>query len=363
MKKILIVIGNAGGGHIACANAIENALYKKEKDLKVETVDLFKLSKFTQNYDFFYYLVSRFRVVESIFNLGYWMINRSYIFSEIASFFSTAYLYRPTLKFLKEFNPDIVICNNGPTARVLSKCKKVLDFKYVITVPDLLSVSRWWADSRADLIFSPTIEAEKKLREFCEDCNIVSSYYPLREVPIYTKEMIARIKGVVFKEYGFNIKKKTILITGCGMGTGNIVQGLIGYIWKHDYQFIIMVGRDKLLEKTLRMMLKGYSKVAIQGYTNSILDLFAISDVIIAKPGPATILEIEKVGKKAIFTRPVGYQEWGNVEYLLKNPNFRYVERKYNQRPELIEELMSEKTKKHQSPIKDSSAIVEYLFK
>ena len=363
MKKVLIVIGNAGGGHIACAKAIEKALLKRNKDLEIEIIDLFQLSIFTKGFDFYYYLVTRFGSVEKFYNFWYWLINKSRVFSELSFLFTSFSLYIPTKKLLKKKRPDLVICNNGPTARVLSMCKKVLDFKYVITVPDLISVSRWWADSRADLIFSPTIEAEKRLREFCEDCNIVSSYYPLREVPIYTEEMIARIKKVVFKEYGFNFRKKTILITGCGMGTGNIVQGLIRYIWKHDYQFIIMVGRDKLLEKTLRIMLKGYSKVAIQGYTNSILDLFAISDVIIAKPGPATILEIEKVGKKAIFTSPVGYQEFGNIEYILKNPNFRYVKRKYNQIPELIEELISEKTKKHQSPIKDSSAIVEYLFK
>ena len=363
MKKVLIVIGSAGGGHIACARVVESALLSKNKNLDIEIVDLFQFSVFTKGYDFYYYLVTRFRFVEKIYNLGYWLINRSKIFSEVVFFFSVLPLYFPTKKYLKEKNPDLIICNNGPTVRAVGMCKKELGFKYVITVPDLISISRWWADSRADIIFSPTKEAEDILRAYDKECNIVSPYYPLRAVPEYTDKEVERIKGEVFKGYGFDVKKKTILITGCGMGTGNIVQGLIRYIMKHDYQFIIMVGRDKLLGKTLKLMFKGYSKVVIQGYTTAILDLFAISDVIIAKPGPATILEIEKVGKKAIFTYPVGYQEWGNIKYLLKNPNFKYVGKRFRLIPKYIEELLTLKTKKHQSLIKDSSAIVQFLFK
>lgn len=363
MRKVLIVIGNAGGGHIACARAVESALLKYDKGLDVEIVDLFQFSLFTKGYDFYYYLITRFRFVEKLYNLGYWLINRSKVFSDIVFLFSVLPLYFPTKKYLKEKKPDLVICNNGPTVRAVGMCKKGLNFKYVITVPDLISVNRWWADARADIIFSPTKEADKILRSYCKECNIVSPYYPLRDVPTYSKEDRVKIKREIFKGYGFDVNKKTILITGCGMGTGNIVQGLMRYIRKHDYQFIIMVGRDKVLGRALKLMFKKNPRVAIQGYTTAILDFFAASDVIIAKPGPATILEVEKVGKKAIFTYPVGYQEWGNVDYLLKNPNFRYVGKRFDLIPEHIEELLTIKTKKHQSLIKDSSAIVGYLFK
>ncbi|MFA5623299.1 MAG: hypothetical protein WC981_03665, partial [Candidatus Dojkabacteria bacterium] len=83
----------------------------------------------------------------------------------------------------------------------------------------------------------------------------------------------------------------------------------------------------------------------------------------IAKPGPATLLEIERLGKKAIFTRPVGYQEWGNVEYLLQNPNFIYIGNEYNLIEGEIKELLEKEIGEYESPILDSDAIVEYLFK
>jgi len=57
MKKVLIVIGNAGGGHIACARAVQSALLEYDKGLDIEIVDLFQFSIFTKGFDFYYYLL------------------------------------------------------------------------------------------------------------------------------------------------------------------------------------------------------------------------------------------------------------------------------------------------------------------
>lgn len=363
MKKILIAIGDAGGGHIACANAIKSALLRKDSCLDIEIVDIFKLSKFTQNYDYFYYLVSRYRLVEKLFNIGYWLIDRSGVVNRIAIFFNTVYLVKPTLKMLKEKDPDLVICNNAPVATVLSKCKEKYDFRYVITVPDLLSVSRWWADINSDLIFCPIPEVEEILSKYCSKCKYISGYYPLRRIKKYSEEEVVKLKREIFTEYSFKENIPTILITGCGLATREIVKNLISFVKSSGYQFIILTGRDEGLKSDLSEIFKCCSNVVVKGYTSNILDLFAISDLVIAKPGPATLLEIEKMGKKAIFTRPVGYQEWGNVDYLLRNPNFVYVGNKYALMEKEIGGLLSKKVQPYISPIKGSDELVEYMFK
>lgn len=361
MEKILIVIGNAGGGHISCAKSVEDAIKKVRPNVDIKIVDLYLLGKFTQNYDFLYYLISRFRLLEKIFNLSYWLVDRSKIFSDIYAFFSVSPLYSVTLKMLKEKQPTLVICNNALTAKVVGKCKKEVGFKYVITVPDMISVSRWFADPNADLIFAPTKKAEGILKTFDSDCNVVSSYYPLREVKKYAGGEVESTRERIFEEYGFKKDIKTVLITGCGFATREIVMKLIKYIKVSDLQFIILTGKDEGLKKVLSTVLKDYSNVMVNGYTISIFDLFAISDVIIAKPGPATLLEIERLGKKAIFTRPVGYQEWGNVEYLLQNPNFVYVGKEFSSIPEKICALMEKEVIEYESDVKDADGIVEYM--
>ncbi|MGI6423117.1 MAG: MGDG synthase family glycosyltransferase [Candidatus Dojkabacteria bacterium] len=362
MKKVMIAIGNAGGGHIACANAVKDALLKRDSSLDVLIVDIFELSKFSKNYDTFYYLISRYRIFEILFNLSYWLIDRSKIISKLVIFFSTQSLYKPTLEFLREEKPDMVICNNGVVVRVIGKCREDLEFKYVVTVPDLISVSRWWADRNADLIFCPLSETVENLKKFCKECRYTAGYYPLKEVKEYSDQEVVKLKRKFFSRYSFKMDTPTILITGCGFATREIIKNLEKFVKESNYQFLVLVGRDEGLKEDLLRTFKGSKNIVIEGYTTEILDLFAISDLIIAKPGPATLLEIEKIGRKAIFTRPVGYQEWGNVEYLLKNPNFVYVGSKFKLIPNEIEKLLSREIEYHKPVIKDSDALVEYLY-
>ena len=44
MKKILIAIGDAGAGHISCANAVSDAIKEVNQDVDIQTIDLFSLS-------------------------------------------------------------------------------------------------------------------------------------------------------------------------------------------------------------------------------------------------------------------------------------------------------------------------------
>lgn len=362
MKKILILIGNAGAGHITCARAVEDSFKRLYPDSKVKIIDVFSLSVFSRGYDFTYFLVSKISFFEKLFNLSCILIDRSEIFTKIYSFFVLSHLFLPTRKLIQEEKPDLVICNNALVCEVVGKCRKVIDFNFVITVPDLISVSRWWAQSSADLITCPTLDSSKRINDFDSQCNTVYSYYPLREVNIYPRKEALIKKKSMFDDMVFNINTPTILITGCGVATSRIVENLIEYLKRSSYQFIILTGRDELLKKRLKIRLGKYSNVCIKGYTNYIFDYFTISDLIIAKPGPATVLEIERFLKKAIFTKPIGYQEWGNVEYLERNPNFEFVGDHFDLIPKKIEELLKREKKEYVSYIQGADVLVKYLL-
>ncbi len=363
MKKFLIVIGNAGGGHIACARATKDSIKRIKPESEVRIVDLFEFSRFTSHYDYFYFLISRYKFLEFVYNVFYWLINEYPIASDLATFFTVRILYSPTIKLLDEYKPDYVICNNGLASKVLNRCKRDRNFRYVVTVPDLISVARWFADSKADLIFSPTKEALLRLKIFCPECNVISSYYPLRHVNRYSQKDTVGLREHLFKNFSFDINRPTLLITGCGDGTRRIIAKLKSLIKSDKYQFIIMSGKDRELRDKLGENFCKRDNVYIQEYTTKILDFFAVSDLIIAKPGPATLLEIEKLGKKAIFTTPVGYQEFGNVEYILRNPNFIYVGDHFDNIPKEIEDLLAKAPVKNDSLVNDSDAIVKRIFK
>lgn len=363
MNRVLIVIGNAGAGHISCANTTKDAILKKFPDAEIEIFDMFLLSKVTSAYNFLYYIISRSVVAEAIYNFFYKLIDRYAWYAKFSRILTVGQLRKLNKKFLDEYKPDVVICNNPLTVTVLDDyCQKYgKKFKYYVTVPDLETVSRWWASGEADIVFCPTEESVRRIRGFNEQAKTSCCYYPLREIVPREEGELKQIKRDMFEEIGFDLHKPTVLVTGCGFATGNIIARMHLFIWRSKYQFIILTGRDDVLKKALELEFRGRKNVYISGFTDRIIDLMEISDIVISKPGPATLLEIERLNKRAVFTEPVGYQEYGNVDYLKRNPNFVYVGKEYNRIPEEVENLLKKEIVPYKSNVLDINAIVERI--
>lgn len=360
-KNILILTGDAGAGHIACSNALKAAFKENDPSLEVEIIDIFQFSPFSKKYDAILSIVSRSFIAKFIFDSIFKLIDKYEKGSKIAFPIVLKRIYKPTLELIKQRKPDLVVVNNPLAVEVVSKCREECKFNYIVTVTDIATVIRWWASPNADLIFSPSKESTERILNVSPDSNIVTGYYSLRKVNRLTLQERMMYRERFCKLSSFNISKPIILITGCGISTIKILKKIKGFVKKSNYQFIILTGRDTVLETSLKDEFCNDKRIFIQGYTDKILTYFSIVDLIIAKPGASTTLEIEKVGQRAIFTETVGYQEVGNVEYLLNNPNFLYVDSNYGQVPQKVEELLKKEKIAYYGEMKDARAIVEYI--
>ena len=361
-RKVLILTGDAGAGHMACSRALQTAFKKKSLDVEVDIVDIFKFSSFGRIFDGFLSIVGSFPFAKFLFNLGFRLVDKSKIISMVGYFLLLRGMYKPTLKLIKKENPDLVVSNNPLTTAVVTECRRALDFNYIVTVTDIGTIARWWASENADLIFSPTERATKELLGFSPNCKILTGYYSLRRVERLSEKEISKKKEEFCKKSSFDLNKPIILITGGGISTIKILKKIRKFIKESGYQFVILTGRDKRLEKRLSEEFKDEKRIFIQPFTDEVLTFFSLADVIIAKPGANTVLEMEKLIKKVIFTDTVGYQEVGNVEYLKKNPNFVYVGKEYSRLAQEVENLLDQKTVFYDGGIKDAEAIFEYIL-
>jgi processive 1,2-diacylglycerol beta-glucosyltransferase len=353
MKKALILIGEAAGGHIACARALQEAFEGTEYEATIGTVG---------SYDNIYLLISRYRLLEAIFNFFCILANRFNVVSYLFSKYFVLTLSKNTRKILEKENPDIVLSNHAMTALAIGNVKKDFNFKFIVTVPDLITVSRVWIESKPDILFSPTKECTQKLREYEKDIPIMEGYYPLQQIPEYSQKQRESIRENLLRSLGLEVTKPTILITGCGLGTRGIIEKMSRILVNSKYQFIILVGKDKRLKDELQKKYIKNSNILINGYTDRMQDFIISSDIVIAKPGPATVLEVEGLKKKAIFTYPVGYQEWGNVDYLIRNPNFKYIGRDFTNIQEIIDSLLSFEYENYSGEIHNSKGIVNTIL-
>ena len=182
-------------------------------------------------------------------------------------------------------------------------------FKYVITVPDLGSISKSLADNSADLTFSPTAVTTIKLENWgVSKEKILEGYYPLKTIKHVNKQEVVNSKNTICEEFGFQIKKPIILVTGCGLGTVNIVKGIKYFMLDSNYQFIIIAGKDEKLRRKLLSQYGNWENVKIIGWAEKMLEYMTGADVTIAKPGPATVLELQKLSKRRFLLHLLVYR-------------------------------------------------------
>lgn len=321
-KKILIAIGDVGNGHRSGANALTESFNQLYPDIEVKTVDVFKLSNLWpyKETDELYKTMSKSKPLETINNTVFKITNTKYLY-DVFTNYNVTQLYDTTLQLLKEEKPDLVISVHPIVSMVLERMRDDIEFLSVVVITDLITLYRGWADKNADLVFSPTTEAVKTLTEFGVNSNRI--IYPL--FPINPKLKNYREKSEVLKELGFDANKQTILITAGGAGIGSLAGSIENLSKREDLQLIIITGKVEDYRIKLTEKYKDNKRIKVFGYINNIQDYLNASDIIVGKPGPATILEIELFDKKAVLTRKIGEQEIGNIDYAVRNPKFRYI--------------------------------------
>ncbi|HEQ72198.1 MAG TPA: hypothetical protein ENN69_06895 [Spirochaetia bacterium] len=343
MKKILIVIGDAGGGHISAARAIEKSferLYPGKFQISVVDIftvagikpfnDAYRLYKMV-NENWFYEMVYDFTALLTSTPPGFF-IYKQYVIAK---------LYRTAKKIIAGYDPDLVIANNSIITPLAENMKKEgAAFKTVVLVTDIVQIFRGWADKYADLVISPTEEATHRLIRYGVDPSRIRA--PL--FPIKPELADFRPRREVLKELGFKEQGKAIvLVTAGGFGVLSLERAINRLITDERLQVIVLAGRIEEFKKELETRYRGNSRVAVLGFVDNIQDYYNASDVIVGKPGPATIIEVELFRKKAVLTKRVGIQEKGNAKFAVRNPNFKSIGARWWQLKKNVRELLDQK--------------------
>lgn len=331
---------NAGSGHKMGAEAVQKSfenLYGDKYDVK--TVDLFKILDIDpfNTSDISYAFVTGNRALETFNNLLFKLLN-TYIGYQIYYSYIKSRLLEEGKKWLQEEKPDVIICNHPVVASLVNALKtEVGGFKSVQVVLDLVTIFRGWGDESADLIFSPTSEAVNTLVRYGVD--VAKIAYPL--FPIHPKIKNFRDKETLREELGFTTSKPIVLMTGGGVGTGSLKTAIHKLTNTHKYQVIVCAGKSEYLKDQLERQYKDRKDVKILGYVDNMPDLYNLADVIVAKPSSATVIESEVFEKRVVFTKYIGEQDAGNVDYITRNPKCRYIGSNWDKLEETLDDLLS----------------------
>ena len=123
------------------------------------------------------------------------------------------------------------------------------------------------------------------------------------------------------KKYGFDERKKLVLLAGGGEGlpgTLKIINQCI--IHKADFAVAVVCGRNKALQKSLKIYAKAHRlDLHIFGFVDFMDSLIKMSDLVVSKAGTSTLLEIISLRKPVIINTYIHGQELGNMRFIVRN--------------------------------------------
>ena len=301
-SNIIIFTTSFGMGHISVANAIKEQLLKENSDNIVEIIDILDISNpktkniFFNMYDF---LTSKH---EKIYNYFY------KVKKEVPNNYIDSIMYNVYLKKIADFiikkNPDLIISTFPMCSGFVSLAKE----KYNIKVPLITSITdvvdSWeWIHSNTDMYFVPCkVVGEKLVSKGIEENRIKVTGIPVKD------EFLVENK----KENN----KKQLLIMGGVMDKLGIDEFVLEKLDNlSNVKTVIITGNNKNLYNKLKRS-GNYKNIEILGYTTNIAKFMSESDVLVTKPGGATLFEAINKGLPMIIKSSNVGQEEENVKFI-----------------------------------------------
>ena len=319
MKKVLIMYATYGTGHKKIAEYINNYL-KTNSNYDIETIDILKYStpflgvlsqKTFEKINF---------TVPYIWDLLYNTFNRKLSLFPKNTLVMNTFKFKGLKKKIKEYNPDIVISTHYFCSTIISQYKKkhLIDSKLITIVTDYEAHEFWIENEKYEdyLIIGNSIEKKELVKKGFPKSKIKDIGIPLSSD--FNRDNYNKDKTI--KEYKLNKDLKT-LIFFCSRGkitnmyAKELVKSNLGY------NIIIVTGSNSKLRSELKNISKYYpnDNIKILGYINNVPEMLNIADLIITKPGGATVTECLYFDVPMLFIGKISGQEKANARYLEKN--------------------------------------------
>ena len=349
--RILFATIAAGGGHVATAHAMSEAVehyYPGRFELHVSDYMKEVGAREVARIDHLHKDIWRFMLRYPILARGSQRLMDAFPRLTVAAQRRLVRGFaRAAAADLSENPPVLIVSNHGLMTAGLAEARH----RYGLEVPvlsfanELFDICSYWADPRADHILVPSEEARRDLMRFGvpeSKMTFAGFGYPVRQAFLNVPSR-AEARARLGLEDRF-----TCLISSGGEGVGRNQLDLVRALADSDVspQVVVIAGRNEALKQELKAL--GMNGLRIEGFVEDMAVYLAASDVFIGKAGPASVYEALVVGRPALVTGYAGLNEVGVARFVEIRGLGRYVRtpgdlleevRRYASDPALLEEV------------------------
>lgn len=317
-KKILILYAPLGAGHGKAAKAIAEAFALKYPDIEVKNINVldFAFEIFRQGLPWaFVFFNSK---TPFLYKWIYRYYNSQSPYRSLNNISSAILEKSRFIKFIKEFNPDLIISTNPLPMQLVSKTKEknIINILSANVCTDF-GFHSFWHNVDVNYYFAANEEIKKSLIEH----GVQPDKIQVTGIPISSKFSEKLDRGKIINNLGFDISKPILLIVG-GRTCYNNLLAIINNIKERNksLQFIIVAGRDKILYKKLKNSeISNDPSVRIFGFVDNLDEYMTAADLILTKAGGLTVSECLAKNLPMVINDIIPGQEEDNVNYAVNH--------------------------------------------
>ena len=222
-------------------------------------------------------------------------------------------------RFVREFDPDAVICTHYVAADVLAHMRRRGRLRAPVTVVITdYDIHTMWVQAGVDRYCVATEEMAHALHaKGIGEAAVQVTGIPI--MPVFAESYPER--PVMRRRLGLNPDRVTVMVSAGGFGMvklDRVVKILSEEI--REAQFLAMAGGNRsLLESVRRVGESCDGRVAPFPFVDNMHELMAASDLIVTKPGGLTSSECLAMGLPMVIVQPIPGQEERNADFLLES--------------------------------------------
>lgn len=319
-KRVLIIYAPYGTGHKTVANNISDYFNEKNK-FEVKVLDVAKFANILGKASIkgFSYIMKHRK--KTLFNFIYEAAD-----NKVGSFNQIALVKKcfdnPRIRSeIIDYNPDITISTHFFGGNIIDYYNKLglINSKIVTVITDYATHSYWqkYHERQDAFVVANDIVKNAMVKKGINDAKIYSFGIPFNR----KDSEILPSKEEMFFKYNLDKNKKTYLFFGStttgSMANFNYLKAIIKR--KFPINIIFVSGKNKKLENKCRnyVIKNNIKNVKVLGFVN-VYELLNVSDVVITKPGGATITECMDMKVPMILIPGNGGPEKYNAKFVCK---------------------------------------------
>lgn len=316
-RRVLFATIAAGGGHVATARAMAEALElhfpgRFEARVSDFMFELGMLREDRQHKELWRWALRRPQIVRAgqrildatpTLTRGYHQL----LLRKFARAAASELIRQPV---------DLVVANHGWLTLGLTRAQRLHGLRIPVLsfATEPLDASALWAEPRAERFVVPSQAARLDLIRFGvrpEKVDVVG--YPVRQAFLR-----APPKAAARHELGLGEGLHCVVSLG-GEGVGADPSPWIRALLDEGCKVIVLTGRNPALRARLAPLIRDYPGLRLEPFTERMELFLAASDIVLGKAGPASVFEALAVGRPFIATGYAGLNELEVVRYLVRH--------------------------------------------